>query len=240
MSLICLHISHLNSSLLLCTQAFSMYLLVPGCTLWSFGWIKSKLFSDVYTRPVYLFGLQLSSESITFPFSPWWGPWHGLDNDLEWLEPWSWGAGSQGTGKMERLSHVTPYCYSISTWASILGTLAPRRALPQPCHGLECMVGMEYLRDSYSPQFVRAPVSGFCFETSRFLQVPLSGSHFHLTDGDFHFIASSIGSPSPCSRSLPICLWLGEKANWWWIISCAYELVRMPNYTHLKSCLSIF
>ena len=142
MFLRCLHISHLNSSLLLYTQTFSMYLVVPGSTLWSFGWIKSKFFSDVYTRPLYLFGLQLSSESIAFPFSPWWGPWHGLDDDVEWLELWSWGDDGQGMGKMERLSHAPPYCYRISTWASILGTLASH-TLPQPSHVLECMVGME-------------------------------------------------------------------------------------------------
>lgn len=239
MFLRCLHISHLNSSLLLYTQTFSMYLVVPGSTLWSFGWIKSKFFSDVYTRPLYLFGLQLSSESIAFPFSPWWGPWHGLDDDVEWLELWSWGDDGQGMGKMERLSHAPPYCYRISTWASILGTLASH-TLPSQAMCWSAWWGWSYLRDSSSPWFLKAPFLGFCFETSRFLQVPLSGSHFHLTDGDFHFIASSIGSPSPCSRSLPICLWLGEKVNWWWIISCAYELVRMPNYAHLKSCLSIF
>ena len=74
--------------------------------------------------------------------------------------------------------------------------------------------GWSFLRDSSSLWFLQAPISWFCIETSNFLQAPLRGSHFHLTDGGFYFIASSIGSPSPCSRSLPICLWLEEKANW--------------------------
>lgn len=181
-----------------------------------------------------LFGFQLGSGSTTFPSSPWQGSWHGFDDDLKWLESWSWGDDSQGMGKTGRVPHVTPHSSNRPTPASFPRN-SSTRSTPRAgvCGG------------NRAPSWRRPPVVFVGTSLAALLwdkvlsPGPSQLLSFPFTRWWFSLHCFPPWQPESMPQVTPICLWLREEANWWWIISCAHELVKMPSYTYFRSCLSI-